>query len=75
MKKIPPSKSAAPPKPPTTPPTMGPMLLVELEFELALPEFGEELGEKELEEDEDGGLVLLGAGDEGTLLPGVGVDD
>jgi len=54
---------------------MGPMLLVELEFELALPEFGEELGEKELEEDEDGGLVLLGAGDEGTLLPGVGVND
>lgn len=73
MKKIPPSKSAAPPKPPTTPPTIGPVLLLELE--LALPEFGWEFGEEELEDDEDGGLVLLGAEDEEALLPGVGVDD
>jgi hypothetical protein len=54
---------------------MGPVLLLELELELAVPEFGWEFGEEELEDDEDGGLVLLGAEDEGALLPGVGVDD
>ena len=51
------------------------MLLLELELELALPEFCWEFGEEELEDDEDGGLVLLGAEDEEPLLPGVGVDD
>jgi hypothetical protein len=52
---------------------MGPVLLLELE--LALPEFGCEFGEEGLEDDEGGGLVLLGAEGEETLLPGVGVKD
>jgi hypothetical protein len=54
---------------------MGPVLLLELELELAVPEFGWAFGEEELEDDEDRGLVLLGAEDEEALLPGVGVDD
>jgi hypothetical protein len=48
---------------------------LELEFGLALAEFGGEFGEEELEEADGRGLMLLGAEDGGTLLPGVGVDD
>lgn len=51
------------------------MLLLELELELALPELGWVFGEEKLEDDEDGGLVLLGAEGEEPLLPGVGVED